>query len=83
MLLVIREGRLSNLALGRAGRGTPQVLIGKGCWVAASISSGNFCLVGCTVSPGFDFRDWELGKRSDLLALFPRHRSVIEKYATV
>lgn len=83
LLPVIKDGRLSNLTLGPAARGTPQVLIEKGCWVAASISSGNYCLVGCTVSPGFDFKDWELGKRSDLLALFPQHRAVIEKYTTV
>lgn len=83
LLLLIKEGRLSKLTLGSTGRGTPQILIEKGCWVAVSISSGHYCLVGCTVSPGFDFRDWELGKRSDLLTLFPRHRAVIEKYTTV
>ncbi|MGI0037434.1 MAG: cupin domain-containing protein [Nitrososphaera sp.] len=82
-LQIIKDGRLSSLNLGRAGSGTPQILIEKGCWMAASISSGLYCLVGCTVSPGFDFRDWELAKRRDLLALFPRHRAVIEKHTTV
>jgi len=82
-LQVIKDGRLSRLNLGSAGNGIPQILIEKGCWMAASISSGNYCLVGCTVTPGFDFRDWELSKRSDLLALFPGHRAFIEKYTTV
>jgi predicted cupin superfamily sugar epimerase len=83
LLHVMKEGRVSRLNLGSAGSGIPQILIEKGCWMAGSIGSGNYCLVGCTVTPGFDFRDWELGKRSDLLALFPGHRPVIEKYTTV
>ena len=83
LLLVIKEGRLSRLNLGSVGKAIPQILIEKGCWVAASISSGHYCLVGCTVSPAFDFRDWELGKRSDLLALIPGHNALIKKYATV
>ncbi|MBI3299217.1 MAG: cupin domain-containing protein [Elusimicrobia bacterium] len=33
--------------------------------------NSQFSFVGCTVAPGFDFADFELGKRSDLLALFP------------
>ena len=30
-----------------------------------------YALVGCTVSPGFDFADFELAKASDLHSLFP------------
>ena len=83
LLQIMKDGRLSRLRLGTEGRGTPQILVEKGCWMAASVSHGSYCLVGCTVSPGFDFRDWELGKRRDLLTLFPRHRAVIEKHTTV
>jgi predicted cupin superfamily sugar epimerase len=38
-----------------------------------------FALVGCTVAPGFDFADFELGVRADLLRRYPQHRSVIER----
>jgi uncharacterized protein len=37
-----------------------------------------FCLVGCTVAPGFDFEDFELGKRNELLRLYPQHQAPIE-----
>ena len=38
-----------------------------------------FCLVGCTVAPGFDFADFEMADRTALLAEYPEHRAVIER----
>jgi predicted cupin superfamily sugar epimerase len=35
--------------------------------------------VGCTVAPGFDFADFELGVRSELIRAFPAHRKLIEE----
>jgi len=49
-------------------------------WFGAEVSTpGGYALVGCTVSPGFDFADFELGERSDLLSLFPEAHGIIEK----
>ena len=78
----IENNRLSKLYLGTKGRAGPQVLIKRGSWVAASISSGDYCLVGCTVSPAFDFRDWQIGERTKLIARSPKFKSVIKKYTT-
>jgi predicted cupin superfamily sugar epimerase len=36
-------------------------------------------LAGCTVSPGFDFRDFELASRIELVEKFPQHKKIIEK----
>ena len=80
---IISNDKLSKVSLGTKGRARPQIQVAKNCWVAASVSSGGYCLVGCTVSPGFDFRDWELGKQSDLLNKFPRYQTTIRKYTTV
>jgi predicted cupin superfamily sugar epimerase len=30
------------------------------------------------VAPGFDFADFELGKRAQLIRLYPQHRNLIE-----
>jgi predicted cupin superfamily sugar epimerase len=38
-------------------------------------------LVGYTVSPGFDYRDWQLGELQTLSRLYPQYKSIIEKYA--
>ena len=44
-----------------------------------SSSSGehSFTFVGCTVSPGFDFQDFELGSRSRLLKEYPNAKDII------
>ena len=58
-----------------------QVIIKSGCWFAASINNKNsYSLVGCTVSPGFDYRDWKLGDRKKLLEQYPQHKKIIKKY---
>ncbi|NVK14781.1 MAG: cupin domain-containing protein [Rhodobacteraceae bacterium] len=40
-------------------RGAPQLIVPKGHWQAAR-STGDFTLVSCTVSPGFEFEGFEL-----------------------
>jgi predicted cupin superfamily sugar epimerase len=32
------------------------------------------------MSPGFDYHDWELGKRGELAETYPQHRALIERY---
>lgn len=39
-----------------------------------------FSLVGCTVAPGFDFADLELGSREKLLAAFPKAADCIREF---
>jgi predicted cupin superfamily sugar epimerase len=49
-----------------------------GCWFAGEVvEPDSFSLIGCTVSPGFDFDDFELKSRSELTALFPDLKEVI------
>lgn len=82
-LHLLADGRHEVRRLGRdpsAGE-RPQLLIPHGTWFAAEPASGaRFALAGCTVSPGFEFADWELGRRAELLAAHPGARDVIERY---
>jgi len=56
-----------------------QAVIPSGCWFGATVNGPNtYSLVGCVVSPGFDFRDLKLGDRKDLVSSFPQHAAVIE-----
>jgi hypothetical protein len=74
-----KDGKLSKIKIGRGG--TPQAVIKAGTWFAASLNNKrSYCLLGCTMSPGFDYRDWELGKRDELVRTYPRHRALIERY---
>ena len=69
-----RIGR--ELALGE----TPQLVVPAGCWFAAEVvNESAFSLVGCTVSPGFDFRDFEMRSRPELISMFPEHEKIISK----
>ena len=57
-----------------------QFVVKKDNWFAALVNEpDSFSLIGCTVSPGFDFEDFELGKRSQLIKLYPEHSSIIQK----
>lgn len=57
-------------------------VIRKNSWFCAEVENKeSFSLVGCTVSPGFDFEDFELGKKSELLTLYPQLESIIEKFS--
>jgi predicted cupin superfamily sugar epimerase len=57
-----------------------QAVVRAGCWFGSELADrSSFALVGCTVSPGFDFEDFELGKRLELVRCYPQHRRVIER----
>jgi hypothetical protein len=59
---------------------TFQYTVKANTWFGSRVKSGgNFSLVGCTVAPGFDFNDFELGTKEMLLQLFPNHIKIISE----
>jgi uncharacterized protein len=61
-----------------------QAVVTAGTWFAASVDDReSYSLVGCTVIPGFDFRDWKLGERKTLVKMYPQHKLIIEKYTNL
>ncbi len=60
-----------------------QVLIEAGVWFGAEVDDeDSYSLVGCFVSPGFEFIDFELAEREELIEKYPEHTSIIEKLTT-
>ncbi len=57
----------------------PQLVVPAGVWQAAVPLGERFALCGCTVAPGFDFADFEMPSRGDLLKEWPALRDVIER----
>jgi predicted cupin superfamily sugar epimerase len=49
----------------------------------ASFLGEVWALVSCAVSPGFDYRDFEIARREDLARQFPRYRAIIERLTKV
>lgn len=78
--LITQQGDYSKIAIGRKldeGE-VPQFVVPGGTWFAATVINPNgYSLVGCTVSPGFDFADFELGMRDALISKFPQHNGII------
>ena len=57
-----------------------QHLVPAGAWFASRpIEENGFSLCGCTVSPGFDFEDFEMGDMKNLSAAYPQHKDWILK----
>jgi uncharacterized protein len=56
-----------------------QVVVPAGVWQGAKLTSGGmWALMGCTVAPGFEFADFELGKRETLINQYPHASDWIE-----
>lgn len=74
------QGEFSEIIMGNNLRKQQQLqfTIKRGSWFAAKIKgNGPYALVGCTVSPGFEFADFELGIRQKLTEKFPQLSKII------
>jgi predicted cupin superfamily sugar epimerase len=81
--VVDERGRLTEIILGKKTENGEvfQTVIKKNNWFAAEvINKRSFALIGCTVSPGFDFSDFELASRDYLLEKYPKHKELIFKF---
>lgn len=79
-LYLLGEGGLETVVLGRdVARGErPQVVVPAGV-LQAAVPRGDYTLTGCTVAPGFDFADWEMPPREELLARYPEHAELMRQ----
>ena len=81
VLIIDDQGVLHTIQLGRATDNGQvfQATVHSGQWFASRCSvKDGFSLVGCTVSPGFDFQDFEMADRAELTQQYPQHKEVIE-----
>lgn len=78
--IISPQGEYSKIIIGREIENgqVPQFIVKGGNWFAADIiNDDDFTLLGCTVSPGFDYNDFELAKRNELIEKFPQHKKII------
>jgi predicted cupin superfamily sugar epimerase len=58
----------------------PQFLVPKNTIFGSTVlEKDSYSLVSCCVAPGFDFADFELFKKDDLLKAYPMHEEIISK----
>lgn len=83
MLRIEPSGELVREILGgdlRQGQ-RPQVVAPGNIWQGTRLlDGGKWALLGTTVSPGFDYRDYEHGERARLIEEFPQHKESICLY---
>lgn len=61
-----------------------QTVVKAGSWFASVPAEGSeYALVGCTVSPGFDFAEFELAERAALTSQYPEHAGLIERLTRI
>jgi uncharacterized protein len=81
-MLQLREGepgRVVRLGLRLWEGERPQVVVPRGVWQGSRLASGGkWALLGCTVSPGFDFDDYESGNREELTRKWPQHHALVQ-----
>lgn len=74
------EGHHELLRLGTGPNARPSGVVPAGSWFAAELAPGcDWFLAGCTVSPGFDFADFEIAERGALRDAYPQHATFIER----
>ena len=87
-------GSHSSISLGNdaeAGQNF-QAVVRAGCWFGAEVAQNPhfsqnqgevghppWALVGCTVAPGFEFEDFEMARRAELIARYPQHADLIRR----
>lgn len=77
---ISETGKHTEFIIGRdfSNGQSPQLVVPGNHWFAANLVNENdYSLVGCTVSPGFDFKDFELPTQKELIAKFPKHQQLI------
>jgi predicted cupin superfamily sugar epimerase len=83
MLQLHPDGASQTVTLGRdlvAGQ-QPQVVVRGGIWQGCRLApGGKWALLGTTMSPGFDYADYETGVRDELIARYPRAADAIRAY---
>ena len=78
--IIEQTGELKVISLGsdhESGQSF-QYVVPANCWFASRPApESEYCFVGCTVSPGFEFDDLELADATVLSTIYPQHKHII------
>lgn len=84
-LEIVYIDHTENLQIIKLGRNPDngevlQAVVPANTWFGSFLpEQSDYALVGCTVSPGFDFQDFELADRKVLTNLYPQFSDIIAK----
>lgn len=81
--MIAEDGHYSKVEVGNdiVNGQQLQYVVPAGVWFAAKVKeAGSYSLVGCTVAPGFDFKDFDLAKRDELINIYPDYKDIITTF---
>lgn len=85
--VIDHDGQLKTYVLGNpciTENASFQIAVKAGVWFAAEVrDKQSFGLVGCTVSPAFEYGDFELADRKQLSSQYPAHESIIYRLTRI
>src|SRR5262245_14356350 len=74
-----RNARVVIMSNDLAAGHEPQLVVPAGIWQGCRlVLGGKWALMGCTVAPSFDYSDFALADRAELVAMHPEHVELIE-----
>ena len=80
MIHMINElGKYSKVTISASNRNERfQYLVKRNTWLAATCSGDpGYSLAGCSLSPGFEFEDFEMANRTELVKAYPESERII------
>ncbi len=74
------DGELTTHELSDTSTGSLSIVIEPGIWFAAETTAEDgFSLVSCAVAPGFDFNEFEMAGKENMLSLYAKHEELIAR----
>lgn len=85
LYMIQQDGTLTTAKIGDPSQesdASAEFLVMQDQWFAVVVNDNtSFSYVECEVTPGFDYRDWQLGEQDDLIKCYPQHADLIRKYS--
>jgi len=78
---VFHKGAYQQYQLSNESEGHLQVLIpAKSEFATEVIDQQGYVLMGCVVTPGFDFEDFRMLRKGEMYSKYPEHKELIERF---
>ncbi len=80
---IFEQGAYHRKILGsdiHKGESLQVLLPARSIFAAEVANKQSYCLLGCMVNPGFDFKDFRLASAEELTKNFPDHRDLIHAF---
>ncbi len=78
--VIDEKGACTALELSDTHSGRLSLAVKAGLWFAVEVPADDgFTLVSCAVAPGFEFGEFEMAQKQEMIALYPQHAALLNK----